>query len=273
MSKNLNTSKSKSGKITPTGYWTFFCNPKKWAIDDFLESGIIEDAFIVNEWQKDWFNKGQLGVIRVGRDKRTLKQLAGKPRLKPGIYAIVEVLDKAEIKDKDRSKHWYDDGEKNQARYRVSIRYIKNLLNNPIILDDLSLSESNYDKYLIKGFQASTMPLNQTTFNHIASLVDGFNKTDIDLSNFKMNTDADLAELEKAYINAVPEVKKRVSQYIERGVIAQKFKIKTNFMCQICDAKNVNPYSFKKKNGEYYVETHHVMSVSTLSSGVLSTNN
>src|SRR5699024_3689576 len=231
------------------------------------------DAFIVTEWQKDWFNKGQLGVIRVGRDKRTLKQLAGKPRLKPGIYAIVEVLDKAEIKDKDRSKHWYDDGEKNQARYRVSIRYIKNLLNNPIILDDLSLSESNYDKYLIKGFQASTMPLNQTTFNHIASLVDGFNKTDIDLSNFKMNTDADLAELEKAYINAVPEVKKRVSQYIERGVIAQKFKIKTNFMCQIRDAKNVNPYSFKKKNGEYYVETHHVMSVSTLSSGVLSTNN
>ena len=29
-----------------TGYWTFFCNPKKWEIDRFLESNIEYDTLI-----------------------------------------------------------------------------------------------------------------------------------------------------------------------------------------------------------------------------------
>ncbi|OWV35663.1 hypothetical protein CE489_17060 [Bacillus spizizenii] len=52
--------------IKPTGFWTFFCNPKVWAIDDFLSSNQIEDTFSITSWQKEWFKESQQGIISVG---------------------------------------------------------------------------------------------------------------------------------------------------------------------------------------------------------------
>ncbi|GAB3533098.1 hypothetical protein GCM10027443_17910 [Pontibacter brevis] len=82
-----------------------------------------------------------------------------------------------------------------------------------------------------------------------------------------------IAELEKNMKKAKPEVKQRISSYIERGAIANKVKKLTNYRCLVCEAMGFNPYSFKKPNGEHYVETHHVEPVSTLKKGVLSVNN
>ena len=66
-----------------------------------------------------------------------------------------------------------------------------------------------------------------------------------------------------------PELKQRISSFIERGLIANKVKKLTNFKCLVCEAQNKNPHSFIKTNGEFYVETHHVEPVSTLKIGVL----
>ncbi|MET3682910.1 hypothetical protein ABID56_001000 [Alkalibacillus flavidus] len=263
----------KSKKTEPTGYWTFFCNPKRWKIDDFLKSGEVFDTFSITDWQKNWFNKGQLGVIRVGRDNRTIKELDGRARLKPGIYALVEILDQPSVQTTTKEAYWSDENEGKKARYRVPIKYIKNLIDNPILFEDLNLSSDIADKHLIEGFQASSIPLNGDTFNIIFDEMGEVNYGNFDYNNANIDLEDTISKLEKRYINAVPEVKEWVSKYIERGIIAQQYKRKTNFKCQICEALEFEPYSFKKPNGEYYIETHHVIPVSELHVGSLATHN
>lgn len=82
-----------------------------------------------------------------------------------------------------------------------------------------------------------------------------------------------LREIEKKMKKASPKVKERVSKYIERGTIANKIKRVTGFKCLICEAQGKNPYSFRKKDGSYYIETHHVEEVSKLKKGSLSVSN
>lgn len=156
-------------KVEFTGFWTFFCNPKKWAIDDFLASNKVEDTFSITSWQKDWFKEGQLGIIRVGHDYRNKEQLNDQPKLKRGIYAVVEVTGQP-IYSSERDEHYYE--ESDQETYRVPVKYIRNLLNTPVLLDDLNLEEHEYDNYLVEGFQASSMPLNPQTLLKISKLVD-----------------------------------------------------------------------------------------------------
>ncbi|AXI11086.1 DUF3427 domain-containing protein [Oceanobacillus zhaokaii] len=165
----IETENKSESKVEPTGFWTFFCNPKKWAIDDFLASNKVEDTFSITSWQKDWFSEGQLGVIRVGHDSRNKEELNSKPRLKRGIYAVVEVNgDPFYSTEKDG---FYYEGFENEG-YRVPVRYIRNLLNRPILLEDLNLEDHEYDKYLVEGFQASSMPLNPQTLLKISTMVD-----------------------------------------------------------------------------------------------------
>ncbi|MCY7895644.1 DUF3427 domain-containing protein [Bacillus spizizenii] len=155
--------------IKPTGFWTFFCNPKVWAIDDFLSSNQIEDTFSITSWQKEWFKEGQQGIIRVGHDNRNKKMLNGKPKLNRGIYAVVEITGKP-IYSSDKDENYYYE-ESDHFNYRVPVRYIKNLLHSPILLEDLDFENDEYDKYLIEGFQASSMPLNPKAFKKISSLI------------------------------------------------------------------------------------------------------
>jgi hypothetical protein len=255
-----------------TGYWTFFCNPQKWYIDEFILSGKIEDTFAVSEYHKNEFKSGQLGVIRVGHDQRTKQQLAGKKKLDRGIYAVVEILGSAELMKGTEKEYWEEESDADIVRYRVPIRYIKTLLREPILLDNLDLSAEEYDKYLIEGQQGSSMPLNRQTFQKIVDITGGFDSLNIKFSESNQYNKG-IDSLEKKYIDAVPEVKERVSKYIERGSIAQEYKKRTGFKCQVCEALNQNPYSFKKPNGEYFIETHHVIPVSELQAGSLSMNN
>ncbi|TCN21084.1 HNH endonuclease [Mesobacillus foraminis] len=263
---------TKYEKVKPTDYWTFFCNPRKWYIDEFILSGEIKDRFTVSDYHRNDFKAGQLGVIRVGTDRRTKKQLAGKKRLDRGIYAVVEILDAAKLMKGTHKEYWEDEGDADKLRYRVPIRYIKRLLRTPILLENLDLSADEYDKFLIEGQQGSSMPLNPLAFEKIIDIVDGSETLEFNF-NESNNDTISIAKLEKEYFDAVPVVKERVSKYIERGSIAQEYKRRTGFKCQVCEALGLNPYSFKKPNGEYYIETHHVIPVSELQAGSLSVDN
>ncbi|TKH04804.1 HNH endonuclease [Peribacillus simplex] len=263
---------TKYEKVKPTNYWTFFCNPRKWYIDEFLLSGEIEDSFTVSDYHKNDFKAGQLGVIRVGIDRRNKKQLAGKQRLDRGIYAVVEILGTAELMKGTQKEYWEDESDEDKVRYRVPIRYIKRLLRTPILLDNLVLSAEEFDKFLIEGQQGSSMPLNPLAFKKIIDIVGGSDTLELNF-NESNEDNISIAKLQKKYFDAVPEVKERVSKYIERGSIAQDYKRRTGFKCQVCEALGLTPYSFKKPNGEYYIETHHVIPVSKLQIGSLSKNN
>jgi 5-methylcytosine-specific restriction endonuclease McrA len=84
---------------------------------------------------------------------------------------------------------------------------------------------------------------------------------------------ARLARLEAQYRNASPEQKERVSRTIERGPIGALVKRANRFQCQLCAALCRDPIGFKKKNGEPYVEAHHVVPASTQQIGSLAALN
>jgi len=140
-----------------TGYWTFMCNPQKWEIDKFLATNTEYDTYPVNDWYKDHVKSGQLGIIRVGIDDRTKKQLGERKKLNPGIYAVVEILG-TPILSTDVSELYPNEEDQRQLRLRVKIRYLKNLLNSPLLLVSLRQNEIlSRDQYIINGFQRANM--------------------------------------------------------------------------------------------------------------------
>lgn len=80
-------------------------------------------------------------------------------------------------------------------------------------------------------------------------------------------------KLEEMMKNKLPKEKHIISRYIERGAIAKKIKQIANYKCSICEKLGNGTNSFIKKNGEMYIEAHHVEPVSTGKIGVLSATN
>lgn len=256
-----------------TGYWTFFCNPAKWAIDQFLATNTEYDTYRVNEWYKDSVSPGQLGVIRVGIDKRTKEQLGTKQKLSSGIYAVVEILDSPKILT-EVSNFYLKEEDQGKEKLRINIRYLKNLLNRPLLLDTLKQNPvTKDDKFLIKGFQRSIMPLKNDAFLEIINLlgIDDqiFSNIEIEVAD----TIDSIAKLELKYQNASPQVKEVISRRIERGKISSDIKKFYEYKCKICEALGQNPLSFKKINGKHYIETHHINPVANLTQGSLGISN
>ncbi len=261
------------------GIWTFFTNPKFWEVDSFLNSERVNYDFYysINKNHRNKFNIGDKGLIRVGRDNRNKKELKGKSKLNAGIYAIVEVVSNPEF-IKDTSDEFYinPDGA-NEDKWRIKIKVIKNLINSPIIFDESNKTELSEDKYLVKGFQSSTMPLLESVFYKIIDLAyQGENlEKEIDFIDFdKLSNDKNgIKILNKIYQNAEIKKREKLIKVVERGKIANEIKKYLGYKCQICEALGINPYTFKKKNGDYYVETHHVIPVSDTEKSKLSVEN
>ncbi|MEM7371032.1 MAG: hypothetical protein AAF587_20625 [Bacteroidota bacterium] len=161
-------------KTSPTGYWTFMCNPRIWEIDRFLAAGMSEDTYRIIPYQQSWFEKGQLAVIRVGIDKRTRMERNGRPKLEAGIYAIVEIRSKPRLQLATKPEFYLQASPKVlQPILRVKIRLYRNLLRCPILLSDLQSDPLiQEDSYLLKGFQGASMPLHPLSFQRILELRD-----------------------------------------------------------------------------------------------------
>ncbi|MDY0236316.1 MAG: EVE domain-containing protein [Gudongella sp.] len=153
--------------IKPTGYWSFICQPKKWDIDKFFEEDITRDTYQIDNWQKEWFEAGQLGIIRVSKDKRTKVELEGRKKLDSGVYAIVRILGKPYRRGDSKSKFWTDDSYIDPDRYIVDIEYLKKINTEPILIDNLKMDIKIKDKYLINGWQGSSVPLTKESFREI----------------------------------------------------------------------------------------------------------
>jgi len=261
-------------KFNNTGCWIFFCNPKYWQIDEFLETDEVYSTWSITDWQKNYFQKGQFAIIRVGKDSRTKAELNGKERLKAGIYGIVEIMSRAmPMPDSDGQFRIQPENNRDE-RLRVKIRYIKKLLDNPILLSDLkNLNDFQNEKPLLNGRQASSWSIEQETFNKIKKLADRYIEIIGEATETELNDFGDLQMLEAKYFNATPRVKEIVSRRIERGNISKVVKKANNYECQICKALDLPAHGFKKRNGELYVESHHIIPVSELEQGSLGTLN
>ncbi len=259
-------------KNPSTGYWLFFCNPTIWEIDEFLSKNPQHGTYSITKHHKNYFHPGQLGLIRVGTDRRSKKKLKGKPKLQPGIYALVEVLSDPKLKVSTKT------GEKIADSYQIQIKYLSNRLNTPLLLTELQEDPLlQQDWAIFRGQQASSWPLSKASFERLLHYM-GINHEDEDslfqkIAQVSTDTEKQILALEEKYKNASPQVKEVLSKRIERGIIAQKIKKLNSYRCQICEALGKNPIGFLTSEGIPYVETHHIHPVSHLEKGSLGVSN
>lgn len=257
---------------TKTGYWMFICNPKVWSIDEFLSNKHLPtDTYKITDYHKDDIHIGHLGVIRVGVDKRTKAERKGKSKLDAGVYAIVQILSEPYKRGSQHDFEFWTDKKIDRSNdWVVDIKYLVNLINNPILIDGLRGNKA-IDSDLINNRQGSTWAIDKQTFE----IIQDMSEYPLDETVYvpTVNSSAKLQEIEQKYSNATPQVKTKVSQYIERGSIGEQIKALNNYQCQVCQATGQYPFSFKKTNGTHYIESHHVYPVSSRKEGVLGASN
>lgn len=254
-------------------YWVFVCNPKKWAIDKFLSSRIEHDSWGVRPSDKDQFAPGQLGIIRVGVDTRTIAELDGRPRLVAGIYALCEVESTAYPATGASDEFWGDGQGRDAGWPTVKLRYLKSYLGNPLTISKLREAAPELSRQLLDGFQAASFPLPADDFRRVMDLL-GERLDELPTpSDAEARTPDALSDVEKKYLHASPEVKERISKTIERGPVGAQVKKANGYRCQVCEALKLEPLGFKKRDGVHYVEAHHVTPVSLRQVGSLAASN
>lgn len=255
-----------------TTYWVFVCNPKKWAVDKFLAQNIERDTWGIRPSDRERFAPGQLGIVRVGVDQRSAAERDGNAPLEAGIYALCEVESVAFDGTGASSEFWAPGAERAAGWPTVNIRYLKSYASRPLTIEQLRTERPDVSRLLLNGFQAASFPIADRDFQAVMALL-GEDLDELAPSPNDNPVADQLAALERKYMNASPEVKVRVSKGIERGQVGNLVKKTNGFKCQVCEALGDNPIGFLKKNGEHYVEAHHVMPVSTKEVGSLSASN
>ena len=72
----------------------------------------------------------------------------------------------------------------------------------------------------------------------------------------------DLWRLETDLLHLSPTRRAFISKRIERGRFGDLLKIANGHKCQLCEALGMSAHTFKKTNGTWYVEAHHIVPVS-----------
>ncbi|MCC6467737.1 MAG: EVE domain-containing protein [Alphaproteobacteria bacterium] len=153
------------------GCWIFCSNPGLWAIDKFLLSGPRDDSWGVPLHQARHFARGQRGFIRVGVDSRTKKQLEGRPRMRPGIYAHCEVRSAARPDTDKPDPYWYETPT-DRVRPSVKLRYLRSFLDKPLLIDTLRLIAPDIDPLVLRGFRQASFPISRKTYRRLLELLD-----------------------------------------------------------------------------------------------------
>lgn len=258
---------------TEAPYWVFVCNPRKWAIDRFFDKNIERDTWGVRPADRDRFAPGQLGIVRVGVDRRTVDERGGNPPLEAGIYALCEVESEA-FDGTGASDDFWTEGEGREPGWpTVRIRYLRTYLHRPLTIARLRAERPDVSHLLLNGFQVSSFPINDADFHAAMELLDEDLEELVESTLAIDTTSVDLTELQLKYIGASPEVKERLSKYIERGNVGALVKKALGYRCQVCEALGAEPISFLKKDGSPYAEAHHVMPVSKRQIGSLAASN
>lgn len=259
--------------IGETPYWVFVCNPKKWAIDRFLEQRIERDTWGVNPHHANRFAPGQLGIVRVGVDQRSAADRDGRPKLQSGIYALVEIESEAFPGTGANDEFWNEDSAREPGWPTVRIRYLRAYADNPLSIERLRQEAPGLSHLLLDGFQAASFPIPAEDFRTVLNML-GDKVEALPPPDTEHDLPADkLAEMEKKYLNASPEVKERLARSIERGPAGRLVKQANGYKCKLCEALGRDPLGFKKRNGQHYVEAHHVMPVSERQIGSLAASN
>jgi predicted RNA-binding protein with PUA-like domain len=270
---SVERSSSRAERLTD-GYWVFVCNPRKWAIDRFLERGTGQrDTWGIRPSDSSRFAPGQLAIIRVGVDRRSFAELQGRPKLDAGIYALCEIESLAYAGAGANDAFWAPDAARAPGWPTVDVVYLRNYLHRPLTIAQLEESRPGLPRSLLQGLQASSFPISRNDFLAVLELLGEEPESLAGTASEPPATADMLAKLEEQYLGAVPEVRERVSRSVERGPVGNAVKRANGFRCLLCEALGRDPIGFRKPNGEPYVEAHHVMPVARGEIGSLAASN
>ncbi len=260
-------------KSADQSYWVLVCNPKKWAIDQFIDRGRDHDTWGVRPSDRERFAPGQLAIVRVGVDRRSAEERKGKPPLDAGIYALCEIESEAYDGTGAGDEFWAPGEGREPGWPTVKVRYLRSYFDRPLTIEKLRAEKPDISPLLLNGFQAASFPIPPNDFRAVMDLL-GESEEELPQPVDDQDVTIDkLAVLEKQFLRASPEVKEKLSKTIERGKIGALVKKANGFKCQLCETMGRNPISFLKKNGDPYVEAHHVMPVWKKEIGSLSASN
>ena len=244
--------------IPPTGYWIFQANPARWHADTWAASGERSLLYYVSKDDRELIQAGDLGVIR-----RTAR--GGAPAC---ILALVEIVEATALRPEPNPKFFVDPVVGAKADYRVRLERL--LTFDPSIVA-MQLPDEPSFSLLRLGLQRSTTPLAPSAFAHLAALGDF---TPLDLAVLRgIRSPPSFKGLQQSASVLPPQRRAVISHRIERGPIGDMVKAARNHHCQMCEALNLAPVAFIKRDGTPYAEAHHVILVSTMQVGVLDAAN
>ncbi len=148
--------------VAPRGapYWVFVPNPKKWAIDRFLEQRIEQDTWGIRPSDRHRFAPGQLGIGRVGVDQEATPSERESLRASAaGIYALCEVERRhfPALARTMSSGHLDRPGVPGWPT--IKIRYLRTYQENPLTIDTLRAAKPEISPPCLTG---SKLPPSQS---------------------------------------------------------------------------------------------------------------
>lgn len=252
--------------IDYTDYWIFLNNPKYWDLETFLKDSKEKNiplTWTIGRGQEKFFFPNQYGILRIGKDKRTTKELKYNKRLESGIYAIVQITSFPKKRSEEEYHIWNNTHNLNNdnsflnQKYYVDLKILHNLIDRPLLFKDISnIPEIDDDRFLISGFQSATIPLSEKCFNKLLDLCKIENQ-----QLEKINNELILTGLEKELIT-----KYRIGQTNFRTTLLSHEK-----KCKICGLSNesfliashIKPWSVSDKfekvdtNNGFLLCPHH----------------
>lgn len=149
----------------------FVCNPRMFQIDKLMLERLPAnaiDGWGAGDYQRH-FTRGDLGLLRVGQDRRTRAELVreGGFKLQPGIYAICEVISEPTLElNRVNNDLWRAEGLTGQVENRVEvpIRYLWWSIDSPLLMDQLKSETPDIDRSILNGRRTTCFPISEDDF-------------------------------------------------------------------------------------------------------------
>jgi len=141
--------------------WIFQANPNRYDIlNALLDPALDKQGWMVNQHQ-DEIKQGDIALI----------WMSGK---EAGVYAICEVISDPSfmIDPPEEEKYWTNEKDKGQSRLRVKIKIIKNLVNNPLLREELKSIRELSNLSILRFSQGTNFSINRNEWEIIKSKID-----------------------------------------------------------------------------------------------------
>jgi len=141
--------------------WIFQANPNRYDIlNALLDPALDKQGWMVNQ-HRDEIKQGDIGLI----------WMSGK---EAGIYAVCEVISDPSfmVDPPEEEKYWTNENDKGKSKLRVKIKIVNNLVNNPLLREELKSIRELGDLSILRFSQGTNFPVERNEWEVIKSKIE-----------------------------------------------------------------------------------------------------